>query len=121
MGKRGRKYTLSEKENPRAYHQFVRANGLWREFHKWIKSDAFVYGLLDVLRERDIDLGYRPVPIAKRIVRRVKDAVARSAFGPPRPSQGAVRVLRAAGGGRPCRAPHGCADQDRHDGRVDPA
>jgi hypothetical protein len=73
MGKRGRKYTLSEKENPRAYRQFVQANGHWREFHKWIKSDAFVYGLLDALRERDIDLGYRSVPIVKRVVKRVKD------------------------------------------------
>ena len=75
MGKRGRKYTLSEKESPRAYAQFVRSSPLWREFHQWIKSDAFVYGLLDVLREREIDLGYRPVPLAKRVVKRVKDGL----------------------------------------------
>ena len=73
MGKPGEKYTLSEKENPRVYNDFVRSNPVWREFHSWIKSDDFVYGIMDTLREHQIDLGYRCTPAIKRLSRRFKD------------------------------------------------
>ena len=73
MGKPGDKYTLSEKENPRVYNDFVRSNPVWREFHRWIKSDDFVYGIMDTLREHQIDLGYRYAPAFKRLTRRLKD------------------------------------------------
>ena len=49
MGKKGRKFTLSAKENQKRYDAFVQGNPLWREFHKWIKSRDFVYGALDML------------------------------------------------------------------------
>ena len=49
MGKKGRKFTLSPKENKKRYDDFVQGNPLWREFHQWIKSRDFVYGALEML------------------------------------------------------------------------
>jgi hypothetical protein len=77
MGKKGRKFTLSVKENPRRYHDFVQGNPLWREFHAWIKSKDFVYGVMDLLRRHELDLGYRHVPPAQRLLRRAKGLVRR--------------------------------------------
>ena len=62
MGKPGRKYTLSEKENSNVYNDFIKSHATWREFHAWIKSNDFIYGALDMLKAHDIDLGYRWVP-----------------------------------------------------------
>ena len=59
VGRQGEKYTLSKKLTPRRYAKFVRADPVWREFHRWISSDAFVYELLEPLSSHDIDLGFR--------------------------------------------------------------
>jgi hypothetical protein len=75
LGKKGNKYTLSEKENKRAYLDFVKSVPLWRDFHAWIKSDAFPYGVLEMLRHHDVDLDYRYVPPARRLSRTVKNLV----------------------------------------------
>ncbi len=72
MGKPGVKLTLSEKESPKEYLAFVRSSPLWWELYQWIKSDDFIYGLLDVLREHSIDLGYRHVSSTKRLVKDLK-------------------------------------------------
>ena len=58
MGKKGRKFTLSAKENQKRYDGFVQGNPLWREFQRWIKSRDFVYGALEMLARHGIDLGY---------------------------------------------------------------
>jgi hypothetical protein len=73
MGKPGNKLTLSEKENPKKYLDFINSNPLWKEFHGWIKSDDFVYKVLDTLREHYIDLGYYYAPPARRLFHRIKD------------------------------------------------
>ena len=73
MGKPGHKYTLSEKENRRVYNDFIRSNPVWREFHSWIKSNDFVYGIMDTLREHQIDLGYRYTPAFKRLFKQLKE------------------------------------------------
>jgi len=75
MGKKGRKFTLSAKENQKRYDGFVQGNPLWREFQRWIKSRDFVYGALEMLARHEIDLGYRYVPPAQRAVRRAKGLV----------------------------------------------
>jgi hypothetical protein len=75
MGKKGRKFTLSEKENPKAYGDFVQSRAIWREFHQWIKSDEFAYGALEMLKGHHIDLGFEHVDPAKRVVKRVKTAL----------------------------------------------
>jgi hypothetical protein len=77
MGKKGRKYTLSPKENAKRYNDFVQGNPLWRDFHRWIKSRDFVYGALDMLAGHGIDLGYHYVPAGLRLVRRVKSLLRR--------------------------------------------
>jgi len=74
LAKVGHKYTLSEKFNPRQYEQLIRSVPLWREFHRWIKSDEFVTGVLDALQVHHIDLGYRlSDPTSLRLTRLVKD------------------------------------------------
>jgi hypothetical protein len=68
----GDKYSLSEKFNGQHYRDFVRSRPIWREFHRWIKSDAFIAELMDTLRQHHIDLGYRVRPPLKRLSKRIK-------------------------------------------------
>jgi hypothetical protein len=75
LGKKGRKYTLSEKENKKAYLDFVQSIPLWRDFHAWIKSNAFPYGVMEMLKQHDVDLGYRYIPPARRLSRSVKNLI----------------------------------------------
>ena len=102
MGKKGRKFTLSPKENKKRYEDFVQGNPLWREFHQWIKSRDFVYGALEMLAAHEIDLGYRYVPPGLRMVRKAKVA-ARQAVARLCAAGGTVRVsaLPADGGNLP--------------------
>lgn len=75
MGKKGRKFTLSPKENAKKYDEFVQGSPLWRDFHQWIKSREFVYGALEMLAGHGIDLGYRYVPPGLRAVRKAKSVL----------------------------------------------
>ena len=69
----GHKYALSEKAHARQYHAFIRSRPVWTGFHRWIKSDDFLKGVMNALLERHIDLGYRGrVPPLKRAVKTVK-------------------------------------------------
>src|SRR5258706_10585653 len=64
----GKKYSLSEKNKPANYHAYIRGNPVWREFHRWIKSEAFVAETLKALKARDLDLDYRGrVTVKKRL------------------------------------------------------
>ncbi len=58
----GTKYSLSEKFNPRAYRKTISTDPFWKEFHSWVKSPEFILGTLTMLREHQIDLGYRYYP-----------------------------------------------------------
>ena len=72
--KLGKKYSLSERFNPRGYHSLIKSQPVWREFHRWIKSDAFVAGVLNALKERDLDLGYElSASPGKRMFNLLKD------------------------------------------------
>lgn len=89
LQKVGHKYSLSEKYNHREYHQLVRSQPIWREFHSWIKSDAFVAGVIDALRAHHIDLGYgKPPSTAKRAAKLVKN-LGRGRLGSGLPRLGA--------------------------------
>jgi hypothetical protein len=59
MSKIGHKYSLSEKNNQRQYRSLIRSHPRWREFHRWIKSDEFIHGVMTALKEHHIDLGYK--------------------------------------------------------------
>lgn len=52
----GKKYSLSELNNPDGYHEYVRSNRPWRELHEWIKRKEFPGEILDMLCEHNIDL-----------------------------------------------------------------
>jgi hypothetical protein len=71
--KPGKKYTLSEKENPKAFNDFIRSSPVWRDIYADVKSDGFVYAVLDALRRRDIDLGPTYLPPRRRLLKRLKD------------------------------------------------
>ncbi len=74
MPKLGKKYTLSERFNKSVYEDVIRNNPVWREFHRWLKSDEFVEGVLQALREHNIDLGYDlSLSPIKRVAKLLKD------------------------------------------------
>lgn len=52
----GNKYSLSEVNNPDAYHEYVRNTPVWSEFHRWIKREEFPGEVLAMLRQHKIDL-----------------------------------------------------------------
>lgn len=68
LPKVGHKRVLSGKFNPRAYAEFLRRTPVWREFHGYIVSDAFITSVLDAMRAAGIDLGVRfPVTGRRRL------------------------------------------------------
>jgi len=56
MAFHGNKYSLSEINNPDAYHRYVRSHLPWQEFYKWIKREEFPNEILAMLCEHNIDL-----------------------------------------------------------------
>ena len=95
------KYSLSEKHNPQGYAAFISEHPAWRELHGFIKSDDFIYGVVDLLRDRGVDLGIaRPKqPPAKGLRRFFRS----SAKQPSLRSRFEFSVLKARGG---AVAPH---------------
>jgi len=55
----GNKYSLSEKNHPKKYEKYIAGNAAWRELHRYVKSDDFIFSIIDALRDRKIDLGIR--------------------------------------------------------------
>src|SRR4051812_32702554 len=54
----GNKYCLSEKFHGDKYHDWVANHANWKDFHAWMKSEDFVFTVLDALKERHVDLGF---------------------------------------------------------------
>ena len=81
LGRPGSKYTLSEREQPDAYREFVRHHPVWRDFHAWVKSDGFIDHVLASLTAQHIDLGFRRRTRARRAFRNVR-ALARGGISP---------------------------------------
>jgi hypothetical protein len=52
----GRKYSLSELNNPREYADFVRSRTIWKDFHAWVKSRAFLRTVLGALDRGGVPL-----------------------------------------------------------------
>jgi hypothetical protein len=57
MPKLGKKYSLSEVNEPANYREFVECSPLWRRVHREIKSAAFVRAVLHLLTRQHVDLG----------------------------------------------------------------
>lgn len=53
----GNKYSLSERNHEREYHDYVRSSEPWKRFYDWIKREEFPHEVMDMLREHNIDLG----------------------------------------------------------------
>ncbi len=53
----GNKYSLSEINNPREYHDYVMSCEPWREFYQWVKSESFIVEILELLSQNHINLG----------------------------------------------------------------
>ena len=53
----GKKYSLSDKWNPREYKDFIESNPVWRDFYRYVKSDDFIFSIIDAVKSKDIDLG----------------------------------------------------------------
>jgi len=67
----GYKYSLSEKTNPRTYRELVHTRPVWKELHRWIKSDDFIRAVLQALEERHLELGYKVLSPGRRVARRL--------------------------------------------------
>mgnify|MGYP005847189909 CR=1 FL=1 len=56
MPKLGNKFSLSEVNNAKQYHAFIKSHPIWQRFHDEVKSEAFIRGIVDFLAERGVDL-----------------------------------------------------------------
>ncbi len=69
--KKGKKYSLSERNNGRKYRDFVAREPVWKDFHAYVKSNRFIADLLKFFDDKHVDLqqtGYSVV--SKRESRR---------------------------------------------------
>ena len=96
MPKFGNKYVLSEKFNPKNYHDYVRAQPTWREFHSWVKGDGFIPSVLEALQKRYIDLGLDGKPL--RGLRRLRRLFPGNRKDIPLNARFEFSMLSAAGG-----------------------
>jgi len=68
LPKVGHKRVLSEKYNGRGYESFLARTPVWREFHRYVKSEGFISSVLEAMRDAGIDLGVRfPVTPRRRL------------------------------------------------------
>jgi hypothetical protein len=97
----GHKYSLSEKNNPKAYREVIGSTPIWRELHRWIKSDDFLRGVMEALRARHIDLGYKKLPTTTRRLAKLARNLTRGrldAGQPPLSARFEFSMLPAEGG-----------------------
>jgi hypothetical protein len=105
LPKVGHKYSLSEKFNPKQYRRWIEDHSVWRDFHRWIKSDEFVWGVLDLLKARHVDLGFKRLSRAGRLKRNLKNFVRGTWWkAPPELSARFEFSMLPADGG--CVTPH---------------
>ena len=72
----GNKYCLSEKYNPKSYSDWISQHACWTEFHRWVKSPDFVFGALDELAKRSVDLGFKRRSTGQQLKRRLRGLLA---------------------------------------------
>lgn len=69
----GHKYSLSELNNAENYHAFINSSPVYKKLYDWVKSDDFIYGMVDHLASRNVDLGYRKVSTAAKMKSALRD------------------------------------------------
>jgi hypothetical protein len=98
LGKPGQKLTLSEKENPAKFRRFA-MGGPRRDFYKWIKSQEFSYYIVDVLKDHDVDLGFRKISRWSRAAKVVRNlSIDYCVRNPALRSRFEFSILRGDGG-----------------------
>jgi hypothetical protein len=68
----GAKQSLSQLNNRRAYARFIQRHAVWRRFHAYVKSAAFIAEVDAALRRLGIDLGLAPQSFAGRMRQRLR-------------------------------------------------
>ena len=58
---KGDKYSLSQVNNGWKYRRYVKSTAPWCELHRFIRSGAFIYGAVEMVKRHGIDLGL-PIP-----------------------------------------------------------
>lgn len=81
LEKVGHKFTLSERFNPRQYADFIASTPVWRDFHRWLKSNDFIYEVMQTLKAHQIDLGYKKPPSARKRLLRTFKSLTRQRVG----------------------------------------
>lgn len=59
----GKKYSLSEVNNPGAYFEFLRSASVWRRFFESIKRPSFVHRVLELLDSHSVELDLHSMPV----------------------------------------------------------
>ena len=101
LAKVGHKYSLSEKSNPKAYHDFIKSKPIWRDFHALVKSKTFIKDVVEALAERHIDLGYKKLPTPAKRAWKLARNLSRGSLDAGRPPLSArfeYSMLPAEGG-----------------------
>jgi hypothetical protein len=77
MRKVGKKFSLSEHQNPRGYRDFIASSPPWKDLHAWVKSDAFIDQVEEALLAHRIDIwmGERQKGLLKRSRRALRDLI----------------------------------------------
>ncbi len=66
------KYYLNEVKTRARYLDWIGRHAVWKEFHRWIKSDAFPHYIFDALARHDLKLGIpRQAPSLYRQARQI--------------------------------------------------
>ena len=69
---KGGKYSLSQVNHGPTYRSFIRGSLPWRRFHAFVKSPAFIDGVLAMLIHHNLDLGLADVGWAERLRRKAR-------------------------------------------------
>jgi hypothetical protein len=61
----GRKYSLSEVNGRDVFLSFLRRSPVWADLYRFIKSEAFIHGVAERLRQLHVDLGLQGRRVSK--------------------------------------------------------
>lgn len=65
MGGAYNKYSLSEVNNPQQYQDFVSSVDVWRQFHKYVKSQQFFVDVLSIFKKFEVNVDLKKSDVLK--------------------------------------------------------
>lgn len=93
----GNKYSLAQVNNQKQYYKFLNSNQKWKEFYDTVKSKIYVDELLDFLKSRDIDLGFKDFKYISKM-KKYRGLISRLADRDEIGSRFEFSVMKANGG-----------------------